>query len=114
MIDTTVRINLMAEPPKQRKPRRKARHSRNDSGSLHLIPLPFGLGLYYGKGFGCWRVRSWEWARYDLADYDPQDSERWARVQLTRYPEAAHPIAAAWDKYQSRSLERRLERWGAK
>jgi hypothetical protein len=103
MIDIRVPVNITATPPKIRKVRRKARHSHNDMGSLHLIPLPFGLGLNYGKGFGIASpsLRSWEWARYDFADHEPYGSTRWIALQLEGEPEASHPIAAAWEAWRA-------------
>jgi hypothetical protein len=63
--------------------RQKFRTGHNGGGRLFLIPLPFGLGLNIGRGFGHFgRLRSWEWARYDYADYDPQNSERWNTAVL--------------------------------
>ena len=109
-------INITATPPKIRKVRRKARHSHNDSGSLHLIPLPLGLGLYYGKGFGDCSpaVRSWEWARFDYADHSPRDSERWSWVQLGRPVQAAHPFAAWFDAWDERRFWKRMARKAAR
>lgn len=116
MIDTSIKINLMATPPrKARKPRRKARHSRNNEGSLHLIPLPLGLGLNYGKGFSSRiSLRSWEWARFDFADHEPIGSERWADVQLWKTPEASHPFAVWFDDWDNRRFWRRMARKAAK
>lgn len=109
-----VPVNITATPPKAHKVRRKARHSRNASGRLHLIPLPLGLGLYYGKGMSSPAIRSWEWARYDYADHSPQDSERWAWVQLGKPVEASHPFAAWFDDWDSRRFWKRIARKAGK
>lgn len=105
-----IEINLTARYGA--KPKRRARFSRTESGRwIGLAPLPAGLGAVFGSGMtGYFSVRSWEWARYDYADHHPEGSEFWAFLVRQDHPKASHPIAAAWDAYQTHSHQRRLQR----
>ncbi len=84
------------------KPRRRIRHTRNESGWVVLVPLPLGFGLNIGTGFtGYVSLRSWSWARYDHADHIG-DATRWATQVLINPLPTDTKLAQRWETYRAR------------
>jgi hypothetical protein len=83
--------------------RRRMRFGRTRYGGrlIGLVPLPFGLGLTIGCS-SLLSVRAWAWARYDFADHEPAQSERWANRVLMSDIQAGTKAAETLEAWKAR------------